>query len=138
MILGIYGAGGLGREVYELATIINSKDHRWDTIIFIDDSSNPDNPRNLTINTFSEVKKISNMKDIEVCIAVGEPFVRETLYKRLDSDGIKMATLIHPEVNIPESTQIGKGVIICNLFTTKIYIIISSSNDIKTSAFSFI
>ena len=36
MILGIYGAGGLGREVYELAKIINSCNNRWDQIFFID------------------------------------------------------------------------------------------------------
>ena len=32
MILGIYGAGGLGREVLELATIINSQTNKWDDI----------------------------------------------------------------------------------------------------------
>ena len=37
MILGIYGAGGHGREVLELAEIINNKNSRWDKIIFIDD-----------------------------------------------------------------------------------------------------
>ena len=38
MILGIYGAGGLGREVLELARIINT----WEKIIFIDDGGGGD------------------------------------------------------------------------------------------------
>lgn len=34
MILAIYGAGGAGREVKEIAEII----HNWDELVFIDDT----------------------------------------------------------------------------------------------------
>lgn len=37
MVLGIYGSGGLGREVLELAKQINAISNRWSKIIFIDD-----------------------------------------------------------------------------------------------------
>ena len=37
VILGIYGAGGLGREVFELARVLNINEKRWSDIIFIDD-----------------------------------------------------------------------------------------------------
>ena len=37
MILAIYGAGGLGREVLELAKIINGRVKRWDDFIFVID-----------------------------------------------------------------------------------------------------
>ena len=40
-ILGIYGAGGLGREILELARAINEKELRWDSIVFIDDGDVP-------------------------------------------------------------------------------------------------
>ncbi|MCH5314246.1 MAG: hypothetical protein J1E28_07665 [Helicobacter sp.] len=35
--LGIYGAGGLGREVLEFAQIINDAVKEWDNFIFIVD-----------------------------------------------------------------------------------------------------
>ena len=41
MILGIYGSGGLGREVLELARIINT----WEKIIFIDDGGGGEEKR---------------------------------------------------------------------------------------------
>ena len=36
MILGIYGAGGLGREVYEVAHTINCQSLLWSEIIWMD------------------------------------------------------------------------------------------------------
>ena len=113
MILGIYGAGGLGREVYELALIINAKENRWEEIIFIDDSSSNTNESRIPIFSFSETKNKFRDDNLEVCIAVGEPSVRELLFSKLESNNIIIATLIHPEIDIPESSKIGKGTIIC-------------------------
>lgn len=113
MILGIYGAGGLGREVYELALSINAKYNKWQEIFFLDDSQDINNLRNIPIHTFEETKKIKDKNDLEVCVAVGEPSIRMSLYKKLKSESINIATLIHPEVTIPESTHINEGTIIC-------------------------
>ena len=55
MRLGIYGAGGLGREVYELALRINVKSSRWSEIIFIDDSGNPKKLRDINIINFQDL-----------------------------------------------------------------------------------
>ncbi len=111
--LGIYGAGGLGREVFELAIAINSSKQRWSEIIFIDDGENIENPRGLSIYKFDEIIKKMDVDDIEFCIAIGEPEIRRVLYKKLIKGSMRMATLIHPEVTIPESTVIGVGVVIC-------------------------
>ena len=37
MYLGIYGAGNLGKELYDIALRVNSYENRWEKIIFIDD-----------------------------------------------------------------------------------------------------
>jgi len=111
--LGIYGAGGLGREVFELAVAINNSKQRWSEIIFIDDGENIENPRGLSIYSFAEIIKKIDVEDIEFCIAIGEPEIRRDLYKKLVKSNMRMATLIHPEVTIPESTVIGAGVVIC-------------------------
>lgn len=111
--LGIYGAGGLGREVFELAIAINSFKKRWSEIVFIDDGENKQNPRGLSIYKFAEIVKKIDVEDIEFCIAIGEPEIRKDLYKKLIKSNMSMATLIHPQVTIPESTAIGAGVVIC-------------------------
>ena len=38
MVLGIYGASGLGTEYEYLASIINDRESRWEEIVFIDDT----------------------------------------------------------------------------------------------------
>lgn len=108
MILGIYGAGGLGREVYIIADSMNRRKHRWDEIVFIDDDK--DNLKNIgkKIYMLSEL----DPGDLEVVIAVGNPNVREILYNRVKEKGISLATLIHPDVHVEENHFIGEGAII--------------------------
>ena len=117
MILGIYGAGGLGREVYELANVINRHNNCWDKIFFIDDGELITNPRNALIIKFENLKNKFNLEDVEVCIAIGEPTIRKIIFDKLINRNIAISTLIHPQVDIPKSTIIGKGAII-NKFTS--------------------
>ena len=113
MILGIYGAGGLGREVYELASLINAHDRRWNKIIFIDDSDDVKDLRKIPIIDYKNLIDIDSKEEIEVCIGIGEPEVREKIYKKLVNENINISTLVHPDVKIPDSTRIGEGSIIC-------------------------
>jgi len=117
MILGIYGAGGLGREVYELANLINNYNNFWSQIVFIDDAKVTNNPRNAQILKFEDIKYKYKPDDFEVCIAIGEPTIRKILFDKLIINNVLITTLIHPEVYIPKSTVIGKGTII-NKFTS--------------------
>jgi len=111
MVLGIYGAGGLGREVLELARIINEKVKVWDEIIFIIDGE-PENDVN-GVKVYSYNDAIEQFKEkLEVSMGIGEPVIREKLFAKIKKDGIEAATLIHPDVYIPETTEIGNGVII--------------------------
>lgn len=105
MILGIYGAGGLGHEVLELARIINSRQRLWEDFIFIDDASNK-----RAYSYENAVKEFAGR--LEVAVGVGEPAIREKLFYKLKNDGIATPTLIHPDVFIPDTTKIGEGVTI--------------------------
>jgi sugar O-acyltransferase (sialic acid O-acetyltransferase NeuD family) len=117
MVLGIYGAGGLGREVYELANIINSNVNCWDEIFFIDDGDLITNPRNILIVKFENLKNSFNQEKVEVCIAIGEPLIRKDVFDKLCNNNMRIATLVHPEIYIPKSTVVGKGTII-NKYTS--------------------
>lgn len=109
MTLGIYGAGGLGREVLELAYQIN----QWKEIIFIDDIIEVDTIRdNIEVLTFDEMKSRYSVEDIVLIIAVGEPSSRELVCNKVTQAGYRLATLVHPSVHISKTTILEDGVII--------------------------
>lgn len=111
MVLGIYGAGGLGREVLELARIINEREKTWDDFVFIIDGAGGNTVNDVIVYNYEEA--INKYKgNLEISMGIGEPAVREKLFAKMNKDGIEAATLIHPDVYIPETTKIGKGVTI--------------------------
>lgn len=113
MNLGVYGSGGLGREVVELAKQINSVSKRWDDIVFIDDYSPEPSKNGIKIFKFSEILESYSKEAIEISIAIGEPYIRKTLFEKIKDNGYNLATLIHPQVYIPESTEVLQGSTIC-------------------------
>ena len=109
MILAIYGCGGLGKEIHDLAIRINLKNKYWSKIFFIDDINEIKKNGDTDVYKFDEIKKIDN---IEFIIAVGEPFLREKLYKKIIENNKKFSTLIDPTAIISPNASIDEGVII--------------------------
>ena len=109
-ILGIWGAGGLGREVLELAKIINDRTKKWDAFIFIVDGVTTTEINGVPVLEYVDAKK--KYKNLEVAIGIGEPAIRENKFNLLKNDGIPTPSLIHPDVYIPETTKVGQGTVI--------------------------
>lgn len=104
--LAIYCAGGLGKEVVELARSIN----RWDAIVFVDDVTEEKNYRGAEVHRFED---IANIKDsVEFVIASGEPSVRKALYEKIKGAGYSMATLVSPWASMYPGTTLGEGCIL--------------------------
>lgn len=112
MLLAIYGAHGLAREVYIIARKINQIHHKWSEYCFIDDINEIAEANGVKVYKFSELVEERDKNDIEVVIAVGEPHVRDFMYHKVKDEGLGLATLIHPGVYIDETTVIGEGVVI--------------------------
>lgn len=127
MILGIYGASGLGREVEIIARKINEIENRWERIVFIDDNEMITEVMGVPSCPFARAKEM--YPDFEVSIAVGEPITREKLFNKVTQNGVKLATLIHPGVYIDKSTTIGDGTTICEGVT------ITSGVEIKENVY---
>ena len=109
-MLGIYGAGGLGRELYDLALRINNLLNKWDRIVFIDDSLRSDAKNNQLIYSFEEFRRLPGQ--LEIVIGTGEPAVRNLLHDRVVSCGLTLATLIDPTALVSNSAVLKPGVII--------------------------
>ena len=130
--LGIYGAGGLAREVLELAKTINDIEHRWDDYVFIDIISS-DNLLN-GIQVVSEEYALEHKNDIEAVIAVGEPEIRNKIYDKIIAGNIMMTNLIHPDVRISDTITLGKGVIVCAGVTITCNVVIDDNVYIQPHA----
>ena len=57
-ILCIYGAGGFGREVLELAKNINSIQRRWSKFVFIVDGAKEDIVNGVEVYSYGEILKL--------------------------------------------------------------------------------
>lgn len=114
MTLGIYGSGGLGREVLFLSKQINELKSKWAHIIFIDDFATAQSQNEVDIFSFENMRKQYDISEIEISIALGEPKYRYELANRVSESGFLLATLIYPSVVIPETTQVGEGSILAS------------------------
>lgn len=112
MQLLIYGSGGFGREIYDLACRINNREKRWTDISFIDDVRKESALNGIRVYKFEEITSLNNF---ECIIALGEPAYREKLYMRLIENNIKIATLIDPTAIVSPSAIIKQGCIISAL-----------------------
>ncbi|MBE6096542.1 MAG: acetyltransferase [Schwartzia succinivorans] len=105
MTLAIYCAGGLGKELIDLARSVS----RWDDIFFVDDITEESEHAGAKVYRFDE---ISHFNDVEFIIANGEPLVRETLYKKIKAAGYSLATIYGSGCCVLPGAQIGEGCIL--------------------------
>ena len=70
MILGIYGSGGLGREILDLSHAINTIGKEWKDIIFIDDFAKESVIKGAQVMSFDEFTKRFSVEQVKVVIAI--------------------------------------------------------------------
>lgn len=110
LILGIYCAGHLGKELYDIALRINEKENKWDKIIFIDDVYEDDTFYGAEVYRPNDMQKQS--EQLEVVIANGTPVNRKVLREKIEGFGFRLANLIDPTVIISPTAILGKGIIV--------------------------
>jgi len=110
MILGIYGAGSLGREILDMARYINAMSAKWENIVFIYDFKKETVINGAEVYTFDEFKAKFAVSIAELVVAVGEPKIRQVLREK--TTGYRLRPLIHPAAFVGYETQIGDGAII--------------------------
>lgn len=112
MDLGIYGAGGLATDVFDLANDCNIAHSRWSKIVFIDDTL----PRGELFNEeripYDEFKKLYSPGTAQIVLAISEPNDRAQVYERIKRDGFELASLVHPDCRVGIGASIGEGTVI--------------------------
>ena len=108
--LGVFGAGGMGREVAQLAAELE----QWSEVFFVVDEEYL--PQDRCIDgrrTFSldEVCAKFPRDEVEMLVAVGETQARKAVFERIAEKKLSFGTLIDPSVKLHEDTVLGQGVI---------------------------
>lgn len=113
MNLGIYGASGFGKEIYDIALRVNDKSKLWDNIFFIDDGIE-DNV-NIYLSKCYKLELLEeyyNKAEVEIIIAIGEPVIRKRLFEKIALNGYRMTNLIDPTALVSPTAKLGIGIIL--------------------------
>ncbi len=113
MLLAIYGAHGMAREVYVIAKKINAFENRWNEVAFIDDINDIGEIYGRKVYKLTDLLESRHVDAMEAVVAVGEPLLRERLFANLTRNHVRMTNIIHPGVYVDETVALGDGVVIC-------------------------
>jgi sugar O-acyltransferase (sialic acid O-acetyltransferase NeuD family) len=132
--LGICGAGGYGKEVYDLASRINKVNSFWSDIFFVD--KDPIVHKTIyqsKVINFETLTQNYDKKSTELIVAVGEPSLRKKIYKQLISHEYTLINLFDPSCIISPTAKFGKGVIISQFCTINSDVVIGNNVVVNTS-----
>ncbi|MBV5293179.1 MAG: acetyltransferase [Curvibacter lanceolatus] len=110
MDLMIYGSGSTGREIADMAQLINRSENRWGTIHFLDDLRQDREHYGLGVLKMTDLNAWP--ASFECVIAIGEPQFRLEMHQRLSQKNFTLATLIDPSARISPTAKIGPGCIV--------------------------
>ena len=107
MQLAIYGAGSLGKKLYDVALRVNERDCRWTNIFFIDDIRQE---RQFYLSRVHRLTEVQQMDEpVEAVVANGTPKNRKKMAVILREAGISLTNLIDPSVIIAPSAVFTGG-----------------------------
>lgn len=104
--MGIYGAGGHGREVRWLAEELG-----YHAVSFLDDRAVADQEL-AGIPVVSPKEFAARFPGVPVTMAIGSPSGRESATGTAKSLGFELATLVHPSVMRSERVTIGEATVV--------------------------
>ena len=107
----IYGAGGLGREVYDTLLSINSISNIFNIHGFIDDSKTRGEYVNglAVIGDDSALSKLRG--EVGIVIAIASPSSRKAVHMRY-RDHFLFPTIVHPSAIVSSFAKVGEAVLI--------------------------
>jgi len=126
MHLGIYCAGRLGKELYDIAIRINQQEQRWTDIVFIDDVYDAREFYGTKVFRPESYYDRSS-DDIEIIIANGTPVERKRIREKVAELGLKLGNLIDPTAIVSPTAHLGKGVVITPFSTISSDVVLSDN-----------
>jgi sugar O-acyltransferase (sialic acid O-acetyltransferase NeuD family) len=110
--LVVLGAGGLGREIADIAGAMNRDHPQWDIRGFLDDD------RQLSGSSINDIPVLGGLDDLHrfddarFVVALATPrdvTLRARVTEKLEIRPDRLATIIHPTASVGESCAVGPG-----------------------------
>ncbi|MCI4668050.1 MAG: acetyltransferase [Bacteroidia bacterium] len=122
--LVIVGAGGFGRELYQLITDINQNGGDLEVLGFVDNSIPIKLPKQVSVLGTDQWAFKHLNKNHFFTLGLGNSRIRQKLSKTYLAAGLNPINLIHPDVHIGYNFILGEGNIICagTIITTDVKI----------------
>lgn len=116
----ILGAGGFGREIFNIFIDLNRKD---DVLGFMEENCKQEGQL-INGKPVYDVSKLEDydVNEIKLVCAIGSP-IRKRLIENTKKLGFKYETVVHPSVIMSPWVELGEGCIICagNILTNQIF-----------------
>lgn len=112
MHLLVYGSGGFGKEVVDIALRINQMSSRWAGIAFVDDFQSPGTKYGTEVMRLDVALGRFGLSESELVVAIGEPAVREKIFDALKEKKVRFANIIDPSAIVSGTASLGEGVIV--------------------------
>lgn len=113
--LFVYGAGGFGKEVMDVARRRNAATGEWRDICFVDDVRTERVRYGAQLFPFDSPDVKGGLDEAEFVIALGEPAYRETLAQKLLHAGARLGRVIDTSALIADSAIVDEGAVIAPL-----------------------
>lgn len=111
--LAIVGAGGFGRETYDLIRSCDPHSDRWHIAGFVDAAGDASLLSAIGAQWLgSDDDFLATAPVDSVLLAVGDPHLRARLATRYRDAGVPFARFIHPSAEVGSHTTIGEGSIV--------------------------
>lgn len=107
MLLGIYGAGGMGRTIYDSMRLVGRCTP--DSTVMIDDTMESDSFYGLKRFSYEDFKKSYSPAECELFIAQGEPMYKRILREKVKADGYRLSVFVHPDAQVANTAELGEG-----------------------------
>ncbi len=108
--LCIYGSGGTGCEIVDMARRIQTRHQTWERIVFVDDFKTESVWYETPVLNFESLS--SERGNYEFVIAQGEPKNRQNLYTKVTEMGFSCTKVIDPTAIISPTAELADGVIV--------------------------
>ncbi|MFM0716478.1 acetyltransferase [Paraburkholderia strydomiana] len=111
----MYGAGGFGKEVMDVARRQNAVTKRWEQICFVDDIRTERTHYGADVYRFDALEVQQHLDEAEFVIALGEPAAREKLGEKLREANARLGRVVDTSSLVVESATLGEGAVITPL-----------------------
>ncbi|WP_431821047.1 acetyltransferase [Burkholderia sp. F1] len=106
----IYGAGGFGKEVMDVAR--RQAAGQWKDIAFVDDICPERTRYGAAVLRFDDPEVRGRLHEIEFVIAVGEPAGREKLAQKLREADARLGKVVDLSSIVADTARLGDGVVV--------------------------